>query len=253
MQPFIRFGDFGGKCSAMVFGACLICLGWASPLQAGVVAIYDLKTGPGAPPQTEAFYYEQARFRGEGILIKGQQIIAYEDGARAFWEPKSKESYCHGLLAVQMAVQLMMPPELLKPINRRKVTRKELGSKTIGGFKAVGYQFFVDGEPAGNVWVSDDQKLADLSNLQESFEAITRCDLPDNLKTDLTDSRVYRETVKGRVVLEDDEKRLSRIETRDIPDKVFEMPEGYRKFVDGDLFMRYVSAHMEPGSGGSSE
>ncbi|MDX8408180.1 MAG: hypothetical protein R8L58_07335 [Mariprofundaceae bacterium] len=219
---------------------------------AGWVVTYKESTGMDRFEKGQSFYDGERYNTGDSIYT-GRQLIAVDQGSRAYWKG-TPEQWCKGLKAQFRKIRAQMGPLYAEhpeyrpvPISQKKVTRKKIGTKSIAGFTATGYMFFVDGIQSGEVWVSSDPGLSELIDLQHSMENI-KCIEGVGDHSDLEDSALYKKTVQGRFILEEPQRQVLSVEKKKIPSERFEAPAGYKPFSDYQQFYEYISKHSESSS-----
>ncbi|MDQ7012114.1 MAG: hypothetical protein Q9M29_09855 [Mariprofundaceae bacterium] len=228
-----------------------VCLGWVGTATAGIVVTSEHESGIGKMERSQA-YYEGNKSRHDDFIFLGREIITIDNGAKAYWQG-SPEQFCKVMKKLADAISALVPPQYRsKPISQRKVTRRKIGTRSIAGFTATGYQFFVDGESDKEVWVSDDAGLSELIRSLEAAEKEVKKIPACKGGSSLQDSKLYRETVKGRFVLDDGHEKVVKVEKKRISASVFSAPKGYRKFTDYEQFTEYVKTHQQARKSGPS-
>lgn len=224
-----------------IMAAILTCL-IAQPAWAGWVVIY--KNAQGAKSQE---YYDRGKINAEGLIYAGGSVITVDEDSRAYWKG-TLQQFCHAFKAQMQQIQSMIPAQYRpKPISQRKVTRKGIGSKSIAGFSAKGYEFYVDDSQEEQIWVSSDSGLSGLIDMKNSMSKKMRC-LDDMNKAELEDSTLYKKTTKGKFVLKDSSREVVSVEEKQVPASHFEAPAGYKSFSNYQQFMDYISNHSKSSS-----
>ena len=205
----------------------------------------------------EYFENSKAKFwsESEGMIKNGENLILVNDGSRSYWEG-TPQKYCDALKAWTKRIQAQMGPLAAKykpvPISQKKVTRKRVGSRSIAGFSATGYEFYVDDVQEGQIWVSSDPGLSDVIGHMQSQLKKMEC-LEGLDSSSLEASKLYKQTVKDGIILDDSYRQVASIEKKTISASQFDTPEGYKAFLDYDQFVEYASSHSDSSSMSSSD
>jgi len=227
----------------MVMLTCLI----AQTAWAGWVVTYkDANRGE----KSQAFY-DRGKANFGGMIFTDKYVLLADKGARAYWKG-TPDQYCNAVkaqmqkikaqVAAQMAQIYAKKPEYRPvPISQKKVTRKKIGTKSIAGFSATGYNFFVDGSPENQIWVSSDSGLSGILDFERVMEKKLKCFEGLNDNSNLEDSALYKQTVKGAFLLKESHRQVVSVERKSIPSGNFEAPAGYKHFSDYQKFYDHIS------------
>ena len=220
----------------MGLAIALMAAGLAGSAAAGTIVVSREHGAQGATKR----YYDGDRFRGEGVIVRGERIAMFDEGARVFWEGTLKEHCAQSRRFVE-SMQARMPPAL-RAMKRKKprYTVEKLGGRVIAGIRAQGFRFRqIFGNqaiPVREVWVGDDPALREAIRLEQRHRRM------DCFKSDrLEKSKAYRRVVDGKFVLATGSSQVTRIEHGRIPERVFRVPSGYRR-------VRTVSEFFEAAS-----
>jgi hypothetical protein len=205
----------------------------------------------------EYFADSKAKYWSEsdGMINTGEHLILVNGGSRAYWKGTA-EQYCDALKAWTKRIQAQMatlsPQFKPVPISQRKVTRKKLGNRSIAGFSATGYEFSVDGVQEEQIWVSSDASLSGVIGHMQSQSKKVEC-LEEMDSSSLEVSKLYKQTIKDRIILDDAYKQVVSVEEKTISASQFDAPEGYKAFHDYDQFVEYSSNHSGSSSMSSAD
>ncbi len=238
------FSTAAGARPAVAAALFLFFLVWGGMATAGIVVTSEQRDFRDRMTQSRE-YYGNGRYRGDGTILSGGGMTIMDEKAGAYWQG-APERFCEAVKKMKAAMESLVPAEYReKPISQRKVTRRKIGTKTIAGFAATGYEFFVDGRPSGGkVWVSDAAGLSDLIAARRSIEKEFECKGMDEDSTNVQASELYKKTVEGKIVLDDGFRKVVSVEKKSIPVSVFSPPSGYRRFSSYEDFMEYVEARQ---------
>lgn len=203
--------------------------------RAGWVVTYEnFETG-----ERSQEYYEADRANFDGLIYSGDLFIVVDRNARAYWMGPP-ERYCNSLKTQLMRMQSMIPAQFReKPISQRDVTRNRLGTKSIAGFSATGWDFFIDGNQEERVWISSDSGLSEIIEYERSYSKNMKCF--EEMESDsLEGSKLYKQTVEGAFILGESYRQVVSVERKSVNSSHFGAPEGYKAFSDYDEFVRHV-------------
>lgn len=215
--------------------SCLVSqLAWAG----WVITYKDAQSG-----ETRQEYYQGGMADFDQMIYTGHDLISIDSKSKSYWQGTPTQ-YCQGLRAQYQKMQAQlasMPAQYRpKPISQRKVTRKKLGVKTIAGFKATGYRFYVDGSEEDEVWVSSDAKLSEIIEFRRAAWKKMSC-LDDIDSIGLENAKVYKNTTDDTVVLKESFQEVVKVEQQKVPTSRFKVPAGYRKFADYQQFVNHAA------------
>jgi len=195
-------------------------------------------------------FYEGRNMSAVSMIYKDGDMIAVDRGSRAYWKG-TPQQYCEVLNAINKKAKAQMaslPAQFQpKPISKSKVTRKNLGTKSIAGFSATGYTFFVDGHSSKQIWVSSDSGLSRVIDFGHSMEKKMKCFDHMGL-SGLEDTAIYKRTVEDTFILKDSNQQVVSVEKKSISSDRFNVPRGYKSFSDFKSFTQHISNHSSSSS-----
>lgn len=187
-------------------------------------------------------YYANGKANFGQIVYTGKHFLVVDAGSKAYWKG-TPEQYCEALLSQKkkMEVQMASLPAQYRPvpISKKKVTRKKIGTQKITGYSATGYDFSVDGEQAGQIWVSSDSGLSDIIKSQRAMAKKMKC-LDEMDGSSVESSALYKQTIDDAFPMKEDFRQVVSVEKKSVPDKHFTEPAGYRSFSSYDQFMNHL-------------
>ncbi|MDT8285171.1 MAG: hypothetical protein RQ767_06555, partial [Thermovirgaceae bacterium] len=211
-----------------------------------VVTYEDSETG-----ERRQDMYTKGKMRfGDSVVTRNYVIVA-DSGSQSYWKGTPKQ-YCDALskMKKKMEEQLAsLPAEYRpKPIDNSQVSRQKIGTRSIAGYTATGYDFFVGEIGQGAVWVSSDPALSELISLQNTKNNEYEC-FDEKMGSDIEDSTLYEKTIKGAFVLKEDWQQVLSVERKNVSSGIFDTPKGYKSFSDYQQFTEYISNnHSRPSS-----
>lgn len=217
---------------------------------AGWVLTYaDAESGE----QTQELYERGKANLGE-MIYNGKHFLVVDQESVSYWKG-TPEQYCKAMRTQQQTMEAQMasmPPQYRPvPMSTKKVTRKKIGTQSIAGYSATGYEFYVDGSQASQVWVSSDSDFSDIIDFEKSMLEKVKC-LDDIDSSSLESTDIYTKTVEGTVILKESYRELESAEKKRIAASLFEAPSGYKAFTDFQLFMGHIIKQSRSSSGSSS-
>ena len=231
-----------GRAWTATLAIVLVAAGLAQSADAGTIIVSRRGGAQGVTKQ----YYDGDRFRGAGVIVRGDRIVVFDDGARVFWAG-TLEEYCAQSRRFVESMQARLPPALrARKRAKPRYTVERLGSRVIAGIRAQGFRFrqiFHGNQaiPVREVWVGDDPVLREAIRLEQRRRRM------DCFKGDpLEQSKAYRRVVDGRFVLATSSSQVTGIEHGRIPERVFAVPSGYRRVRTVAGFFEAVSAANRP-------
>jgi len=223
----------------------LACLVAHSAWAGWVVTYKDSESGE----QHQEFYQDSKANLGDTIY-DGKHIIAVDQNAEAYWKG-TPQQFCNALNSWRQKMQEQMAamPAQFRPkqITQQKITRDKLGTKKIAGFKAIGWEFFADGNPSGQVWVSSDSGLSDIIDFKRSQSKKMKC-LEEMDSMSIEGAKLYKKTVEDTFVLMESYRQVVSVEHKNVSSNQFKVPVSYKAFSDYDQFVDYVSNHSDAAS-----
>jgi hypothetical protein len=230
----------------IVLGSLVAQTAWAG----WVITYKDADTG-----ETSHDYYDGDRASFGDMIDTGEHFIAVNRDARAYWMG-TPEQYCKALISWTKNMQAKMASMPVQfrpvPISQKKVTRKKLGTEQIAGFSATGWEFYVNGNQEGRLWISSDSGLSDIIEFERSQSKRVKC-LEELQSMGLEGSKLYKQTVDGAFVLKESYRQVVSVERKSISSSQFDAPEGYKAFQDYDRFVEYTGNHSDSSTTSSSD
>lgn len=199
-------------------------------------------------------YYEKGKANFGQLIYTGKHMLVVDPDAKAYWKGTPNQ-YCEALKAQKkkMEAQMAAMPAQYRPvpISKRKVTRKKIGTQKIAGYSATGYEFYVDGDQEGQVWVSSDSGLSGIIDFERSMAKKMKC-FEGLDSASVEGSALYKQTTEGTFTLKESYREVVSVEKKSVPSSHFEAPAGYKSFDDYDKFMNYLMNHSRSSSRSSS-
>lgn len=187
-------------------------------------------------------YYANGKANFGQIVYTGKHLLVVDAGSKAYWKG-TPDQYCEALLSQKKKIEAQMaslPAEYRPvPISKKKVTRKKIGTQKIAGYSATGYDFSVDGEPSGKIWVTSDSGLSDIIKSQRAMAKKMKC-MDEMDGSSVESSALYKQTTDDAFPMKEDFRQVVSVEKKSVPDKYFSEPAGYRLFSSYDQFMSHL-------------
>lgn len=163
---------------------------------------------------------------------KTKQSSIFVPGKKIYWQGTSKE-FC--------AVMQQLIPQLEQKPAKPSINIKPAGNESIAGMATKKYQVMVNGQLAREVWIAENQELANENQALDKFgEDFTMC-YPAQTTEEMVDrDPAYRKMESRGYVMKDvtyylnatmpvSNSEVVSLRQEDIPDSVFEMPAGFRR------------------------
>lgn len=219
----------------------------AAPAWAGWVVTYsDAESGA----QSKEYYQDGKANLGE-LIYTGKHFLVVDQDSRAYWKGTSQQ-YCESLRSQrqQLMAQMASIPAQYRPvpISQKKVTRRKVGTKSIAGYSATGYEFSVDGSlQGGQVWVSSDSGLSGVIDFERSMSKTMEC-FEGMDSASLDGAALYKQTIKKRFILKESYREVVSVEKKSVSAGSFVAPSGYASFSDYQKFMDHISNELRSSS-----
>ncbi len=220
-----------------------LCL-FAQSAWAGWVVNYKANYGE----EKNQEFYDDGKVNIEDTMIySGTNVLAVNRDSRAYWKGSSQQ-FCDAFKAYFQKMQSMIPAQYKPvPISKKKVRRKKIGTKSIAGFSATGYNFVVDGVQEAKVWVSSDSGLSGIIDVERTLSKRMKC-LEGTDSSGVERSKLYKQTVEGAFILADSNRQVVSIKRKSIPSGRFKAPVGYKHFSNYQKFVDYTNNHSKSSS-----
>lgn len=223
---------------------------YAVPVWAGWVVTYsDAESGAQSKE-----YYQDGKANLGSLIHTGKYFLVVDQDSRAYWKG-TPDQYCEVMRAQlqKMKEQMASVPAQYRPvpISQKKVTRKKLGKKSIAGYSATGYEFYVDGNQRGQVWVSSDSGLSDVINFGRSMVKNTEC-LEGMDSASLDSAALYEKTVRNAFTLKESYRQVVSIDRENVSSDKFQSPDGYASYNDFQKYMDHLNNQSRSSSSSSN-
>ena len=214
-----------------------------------VVTYKDSETG-----EQKEHYYEKDKANLGGSVFTDNNNIVVDEVSRSYWEGTPRQ-YCDALKIMEKTMQEQMAslPAQYRPvpISQQKVTRKKIDTRSIAGYSATGYVFFVDGIQSGEFWMSSDSALSGLIALKEA--KVDNFDCFNEMEaTSLEESALFKKTEKNSFILKEGWREVVSVKRKNLPGSTFEAPNGYKRISDFQQFMDYAKNNQSRSSSNPS-
>ena len=188
-------------------------------------------------------FHDGRKFSTGDLIYTDKHFITIDRNSRSYWKG-TPQQYCEAMdsLRKMMEAQIASMPAQYHPVpmDKRNVSYKKLGTKSIAGFNAKGYVFFADGGiQVGEVWVSSDPGLSGILNFEKSLAKDLKC-FDDMAFDSLEGASLYKKMVKNKFILKEPGRQVISVEKKGISPTHFKVPAGYKFFSDYRKFMDHV-------------
>jgi len=162
---------------------------------------------------------------------KSGQISMLNQGKHIYWQGTGKE-VC--------AVMLQLIPQVEQKPAKPSISIKPAGNETIAGIVTEKYQVIVDGQLHRELWITENQELANEMILFMQFEEdFTKCYPAQSTEQIVDRDPAYRKLVTRGYVMKDvtylngnmpiSSSKVVSLKQENIPDSEFEIPAGFRR------------------------
>lgn len=225
-------------CFLILISLALFC--YTDLVWAGWVVTYaETETG-----EETKEYYQDGKANFGALIYDGRDFMLINHESQGYWQG-SPDQYCNAVKRQSqlMEQQLASLPEQYRPkaMGSKKITRQKVGTEIIAGFKASGYDFYVDGARQGRIWVSNDSGLGELIRFENNQQGKMNC-FAEMESMSLEGTKVYKETVRNGFVLKESYRAVVSVKRATVSGDHFKSPAGYRAFTDYQQFMNHATS-----------